>query len=357
MILAQIGSRSSDDSKTSANSSSKGSRASSKPDIPIKVPPKHLGYKSYEHHLKPEDARQPPVPKRAVPRIETSPLAATSSSSLTARPPTPGRSSTPASPPPQSPGARGTFGSPFSTPSSPLGWIQSPLSAAGDSSFMFPRTHHTHHSRYLRSGKGKGKDGNARSRGVNPLPPEKVIEAIFNPHPSIEEGPFTYIPHQPMAYISSTIPRRQGPARVVTYSAISQALTGKPQPPAPRPSWNGRSPNAVLWSTNHPRRPPISTTKSSRHSSAPVSRSSTSAVASSSADQNAGLTSVEMATTSTSSSGRSVESGTQAGRRKTGQGWGRFKASMKSDRKTRGVQKGQGSSVAMTQQDRALTVG
>ena len=51
----------------------------------------------------------------------------------------------------------------------------------------FFRSHHHH----IKSG------NNARSSvdsGIHELPPEVVIEAVFNPHPATEEGPFTYVP-------------------------------------------------------------------------------------------------------------------------------------------------------------------
>ncbi|WWD20570.1 hypothetical protein CI109_105046 [Kwoniella shandongensis] len=50
--------------------------------------------------------------------------------------------------------------------------------------------HHHHHTHHM-----KGKDLQNRS-GINDLPPEAIIEAIFNPHPAAEAGPFTYVPVQ-----------------------------------------------------------------------------------------------------------------------------------------------------------------
>lgn len=32
--------------------------------------------------------------------------------------------------------------------------------------------------------------------GIHQLPPEVIIEAVFNPHPATEEGPFTFVPMQ-----------------------------------------------------------------------------------------------------------------------------------------------------------------
>ncbi|WWC72386.1 uncharacterized protein I206_106348 [Kwoniella pini CBS 10737] len=55
--------------------------------------------------------------------------------------------------------------------------------------------HHKHHTHHLRRhhGHGHGHKHNY-SGGINDLPPEVIIEAIFNPHPANVDGPFTYIP-------------------------------------------------------------------------------------------------------------------------------------------------------------------
>jgi len=41
------------------------------------------------------------------------------------------------------------------------------------------------------------RDGDHRKQGIADLPPDLVIEQIFNPQPSNEEGQFTYIPIKP----------------------------------------------------------------------------------------------------------------------------------------------------------------
>ena len=79
--------------------------------------PPNLGYKSFEHHLRPEDTVPPPRPRNML---------------------------------------------------------------------QF-KTHHHHHSHHLRSRP-------PTSKNIHELPPEVIIEAIFNPHPANEETPFTFVP-------------------------------------------------------------------------------------------------------------------------------------------------------------------
>ncbi|WRT70516.1 uncharacterized protein IL334_007514 [Kwoniella shivajii] len=54
--------------------------------------------------------------------------------------------------------------------------------------------HHRHHTHHLRKRNGGGGHRQTLSNGINDLPPEVIIEAIFNPHPANVNGPFTYIP-------------------------------------------------------------------------------------------------------------------------------------------------------------------
>ncbi|OCF33610.1 hypothetical protein I316_04683 [Kwoniella heveanensis BCC8398] len=52
--------------------------------------------------------------------------------------------------------------------------------------------HHRHHTHHIRG------HGRVPSKsGIHDLPPEVIIEAIFNPHPASVEGPFTYVPEGP----------------------------------------------------------------------------------------------------------------------------------------------------------------
>ncbi|WWC65438.1 uncharacterized protein I303_108056 [Kwoniella dejecticola CBS 10117] len=55
--------------------------------------------------------------------------------------------------------------------------------------------HHKHHTHHLRRhhAHGHGHKHN-HSGGISDLPPEIIIEAIFNPHPASVNGPFTYVP-------------------------------------------------------------------------------------------------------------------------------------------------------------------
>ncbi|OWZ74068.1 hypothetical protein AYX14_00556 [Cryptococcus neoformans] len=54
----------------------------------------------------------------------------------------------------------------------------------------FPHRIHQHHTHHLRRGRP------ARHSDMHDLPPETVIEAIFNPHPAAQAGPFTYVPDE-----------------------------------------------------------------------------------------------------------------------------------------------------------------
>ncbi|WVR08459.1 hypothetical protein IAU60_005514 [Kwoniella sp. DSM 27419] len=52
--------------------------------------------------------------------------------------------------------------------------------------------HHRHHTHHMR-----GQRRTPSRSGIHDLPPEVIIEAIFNPHPASVEGPFTYVPEGP----------------------------------------------------------------------------------------------------------------------------------------------------------------
>ncbi|OCF58521.1 hypothetical protein L486_04554 [Kwoniella mangroviensis CBS 10435] len=53
--------------------------------------------------------------------------------------------------------------------------------------------HHTHHLRRHGHAQHHG-HGHHGGHGISDLPPEVIIEAIFNPHPASVNGPFTYVP-------------------------------------------------------------------------------------------------------------------------------------------------------------------
>ncbi|WVQ85993.1 hypothetical protein IAT38_008161 [Cryptococcus sp. DSM 104549] len=60
--------------------------------------------------------------------------------------------------------------------------------------------HHSHHMRIPRLGHGHSSGGGGgREKGLptmHDLPPESIIEAIFNPYPAAQAGPFTYVPEK-----------------------------------------------------------------------------------------------------------------------------------------------------------------
>lgn len=53
------------------------------------------------------------------------------------------------------------------------------------------RSNHHHHSHHIRD---RDDDPTTPRSGIHELPPEVIIEAVFNPHPATEEGPFTFVP-------------------------------------------------------------------------------------------------------------------------------------------------------------------
>ncbi|WVF68150.1 hypothetical protein IAT40_002913 [Kwoniella sp. CBS 6097] len=86
--------------------------------------------------------------------------------------------------------------SPASNHSSPSKHYQGASSALSPSPVILSLSkvhhHHRHHTHHIR--------GHARvpsKSGIHDLPPEVIIEAIFNPHPASVEGPFTYVPEGP----------------------------------------------------------------------------------------------------------------------------------------------------------------
>ncbi len=56
----------------------------------------------------------------------------------------------------------------------------------------FFRSNHPHHSHHIRD--RDRNDITTPKSGIHELPPEVIIEAVFNPHPATEEGPFTFVP-------------------------------------------------------------------------------------------------------------------------------------------------------------------
>lgn len=130
-------------------------------------PAQKSDYKSYDHHLKPSDARR---------KDNTNSPSHSDSSPIS--PDSPG-AHTPISP--ESPGA---------TPRKSDGFFGSP--------FHRRKTVHHHHSLHIKHHNTNDHRAHGHHHsvlGVHELSPETIIEAIFNPRPAAEEGPMTYVPH------------------------------------------------------------------------------------------------------------------------------------------------------------------
>lgn len=154
-------------------------------DVSLVGPAPNLAYKSFEHHLlKPEDINSEPRRRR------------TSSKDS--------RASTPD-------GKLSKRTNLESIPGTPADQVatneaQSPVAASIRSS-RFKRTHHHHHSHHFRmSFDGFNDDSKSnvyqlpktvnQSWGIQDLPADVIVEAVWNPHPGMENGPFTFIPQQ-----------------------------------------------------------------------------------------------------------------------------------------------------------------
>jgi hypothetical protein len=123
-----------------------------------------------------------------------------------------------------------------------------------------PRSHH-HHFRHLRKDRDEGPK---KTRGIAELPPETIIENIFNPHTGHVDGPFTYVPvavqpepeirgeaeHYEQEDVGVVLPektrlwRRRGKLRTVSSMTITGISKEGDGPPIP-----GRGPSLPRTST------------------------------------------------------------------------------------------------------------
>ncbi|WVQ70535.1 hypothetical protein IAR50_000054 [Cryptococcus sp. DSM 104548] len=163
-------------------------------------------YESYEHHLRAPSPSPTRSPRRRGKRIDldldgTTPKAPSSSrmASPARSEPDRGRGDLP-TPSPRKPSpspARSLLGLDVTRPSPSRANTHSPLPPPPP---LIPSLHdmqhtpnHRHHTHHLRP----GHKPSSKHTEMHDLPPETIIEAIFNPHPAREAGPFTYISLNP----------------------------------------------------------------------------------------------------------------------------------------------------------------